>query len=290
MISFMKRIKLPNDCIENVVSLYEKIKEDTAIKDIVLKLENRQYDYVDSIIKEFSSDKGLDNKLVNLAIICATHYIFKQRFSEKNVPEDIFWASMSDIRYKLMECKNTYGIWGISFIPWYYGYYEAARYDLGRLQFEEKYLEQERYSHGETIVLKGNSIVNTHIPSSGSLLKEDVIDSLKRAYDFMEFKYDGKMFIACKSWLLYPSYKHLFGEKSNIRQFIDLFDVYDVVDDEDFAFGCEHVFCREATCEIHQLPQDTSLQRAFVNYMKQDNPKFGRGYGMMVMKDGKIIH
>ena len=131
--------------------------------------------------------------------------------------------------------------------------------------------------------------MNIHIPSSGPLYPSEVLASLEKAYDFMEYKYDNKMFFICKSWLLYPAYKNLFGENSNIRKFIDLFDIFDSVKDETFSFGCGPLFNTDKINDISVLPQDTSLRRSFVKYMQGENVDYGRGYGMIVMENKEIV-
>ena len=288
---FMKKINLPEECICYSTGLYGKIKNDEEIKSIIEGLKNHMLiGEVDRKIKEYSDTKMLNAFEVSLAVICATGYIFKTRYKEKGIDEEIFWASMQDIRYKVNECKKCYDVWGISCFKWYDGYYEAARFELGRLQYERWKFEQASYSSGSTTIKKGDFIVNTHIPSSGPLFPDKVIESLELAYDFMHYKIDGKMFIMCKSWLLYPAYKPLFKPGSNIRKFIDLFDIFDTVKDDSFTFGCANVFNTIDENNIDSLPQNTSLQRNFVEYMRSKEPDYGRGYGMIVLDNGKIIN
>ena len=288
---FMKKIKLPEDCIDYISALYAKIKDDVEFRQITEDLEKHMPTHeINNKLTEYSSLKKLNTFEVCLAFICSAGNIFKSRYDEKGISDDIFWDCMQDIRYKAYECKKTYGVWGISCFGWYDGYFNAYRYELGRLQFEHWSFEQESYTFGDTTIKKGDLIVNIHIPSSGPLIPEAVLDSLKRAYDFMEYKHNNKMFLICKSWLLYPAYKNLFGENSNIRKFIDLFDIFDSVKDESFAFGYGPVFNTDKTNDISALPQDTSLQRSFVAYMKDKNADYGRGYGMIVVEDGKIIN
>lgn len=287
---FMEKINLAEECINYVLSIYKRIKSDNEFKSILIGLENHMLiGEVESKIIQYSQIKNLNTFEVCLVILCASGYIFKSRYEEKGIDDRIFWASMQDIRYKVNECKKCYGVWGISCFRWYDGYYEAARFELGRLQYERWKFEQDIYSNGSTSIKKGDFIVNTHIPSSGPLIPGKVIESLELAYDFMKYKFDGKMFIMCKSWLLYPSYKPLFKPDSNIRKFIDLFDIFDTVKDDTFAFGCANVFNTTDEKNIDLLPQNTTLQRNFAEYMRSNNPDYGRGYGMIVMENGKII-
>ena len=290
LLYFMEKINLPDECIRYISSLYNKIKADNEIQQIIIDLENRvSACEINNKISEYSNSKILNSFEVCLSVICAIGHIFKARYDEKGINEKLFWDCMQDIRYKVLECKKSYGVWGISCFGWYEGYFNAYRFELGRLQFEPWRLEQECYSFGGTTVKKDDIIVNIHIPSSGPLYPSEVLASLEKAYDFMEYKYDNKMFFICKSWLLYPAYKNLFGENSNIRKFIDLFDIFDSVKDETFSFGCGPLFNTDKINDISVLPQDTSLRRSFVKYMQGENVDYGRGYGMIVMENKEIV-
>ena len=291
MLKFMEKIQLPSESIAFVFEFYEKIKNDAEFQEIIKGLENKVSTHeVHLKIIEYSEKKNYNKFEVCLTVLCNSWYIFKQRYDEKGINEELFYACMQDIRYKVFECRETYGIWGISCFEWYDGYLRANRFELGRLQFESWSLEQESYTFGDTTIKKGDTIVNIHIPSSGPLYPDAVCDSLKKACDFFEYKYDNKMFIICKSWLLYPAYRKLFKEGSNLACFYDLFHIFDSVKDETFSFGHGFVFRTPKTNDISSLPQNTSLQRSFAEYMKSENADFGRGYGMIVMENGKIIN
>ncbi len=288
---FMNKIKLPEACISYISERYETIANDPTFIEIIRSLENHTPTHlVHSKLIQYSESTGQNLFELCLVTVCASGHIFKSRYDEKGICEEIFWDCMQDIRYKVNECKKCYHVWGISCFGWYDGYYNATRFELGRLQFEPWSFEQEYYDFQGTSIKKGDTIVNIHIPSSGPLTPESVLTSLRQAYHFMPYQYNNKMFFICKSWLLYPAYKNLFGEKSNIRKFVDLFDIFDSVKDETFAFGCGSVFNTDKIDDIAVLPSETSLQRSFIKYMQGENVDFGRGYGMIVMENEKILN
>lgn len=46
----------------------------------------------------------------------------KERYQRNGMPEELFYHTMSDLRYKLTECMEVYGLVG-NFVPWwYYGF------------------------------------------------------------------------------------------------------------------------------------------------------------------------
>ena len=57
----------------------------------------------------------------------------KERYQRNGMPEELFYHTMSDLRYKLTECMEVYGLVG-NFVPWwYYGFFDCSRVALGRL-------------------------------------------------------------------------------------------------------------------------------------------------------------
>ena len=178
--------------------------------------------------------------------------------------------------------KRMHGVIGIFIIGWYRLLYEGRRFELGRLQFEIIGFPMEKYSKGNTVITKGMPIINVHIPSSGRLDIEDVKKSLKAATEFFTLKYDGKFFFFCESWLLYPKYKSLFKVSKNITDFASLFDIFDTIEQEKFEDGWR-IFNTEELSDINKLPNDTSLRRAFIEYMKNGG-SFGSGCGMICIQ------
>lgn len=196
---------------------------------------------------------------------------------------------MKDIKYKSKECKDRHGIWGIISIDWYGLYYRAERYDLGRLQYEKIPFEYNDCTIKGVTVHRDDTVVNIHIPSSGPLRLDDVEESLKRAYDFFDCKNNGKMIFVCKSWLLFPDYKDNFSPTSNIYKFREIFTIFSTVKQENLATVFPRIFYKDINSDISSLPNETSLQRAFLEYMNKENAKFGFGCGMIIMENGKRL-
>lgn len=224
-------------------------------------------------------------------------YIYKQN----GLPEELYRAAMMDLKYKLIECKSVYGVWGTNSIAWFAWYYTLNRFALGRLQYEKFTFKKGtgKYDNvmrlGETVypchipegyrgIKFGSALFNCHIPSSGSLKEEDVLESFKTAYKF--YKIDGIMTIVCNSWLLYPPHYTLYPEGSNLRKFCDLFDVIWQGADEGNP-DMWRIFNR-MTEDYESLPEDTSLRKAFKRFFSEGN-KMGCGYGVILFDGEKII-
>ena len=221
-------------------------------------------------------------------------YFLRERYREKQIDEQIFWDSMTDLRAKLIECRDVYGINGSFVAGWFFGFFEMTRYALGRLQFERSvYRRDTPYVCGEGIVEPGGQLVNMHIPSLGPLTTDKVIDAFKRAYNFPYFAdlkdpRTGLMPFCCGSWLLYPPHYDFLPPQSRILTFMDCFDILQW-EDKDHFDDAWRVFASFKDALPEDLPRDTSLRRAFADRLLSGG-KTGHGYGAFFFDGEKILH
>ncbi len=113
------------------------------------------------------------------------------------------------------------------------------------------------------------------------------MESLDRAYTMFEDRLkDGVLPVWCRSWLLYPEYERVFGENSNTVKFARKFETTAIREFEEFDEGWR-VFGADWGRELSELPCDTTLQRNFIEYIKNGKP-FGDGAGVLLY-DGKTV-
>ncbi len=210
-------------------------------------------------------------------ILCAGD--LREKYRQWGLSEALYWDVVEDLRYKLLECKKVYDLWGTASCAWYKGFYTGRRFKLGRLQYEKSRFPFDDY-HG--LIQKGDLVYNCHIPSQGPLRRELVLDSLQSAYQF--YRRDepaGPMCFVCNTWLLYPAHYPLFPENGNLRAFYDLFDV--IGEKQDPANrNFWRIFSRPYDAEkLDQAAQDTALQRSFLAYLKSGRC-MGDGFGVIV--------
>lgn len=247
--------------------------------------------------RDFNESRGEAREKSELMGACAnmvyilecTGYAY-ENFMEKGISEDIFYNTMCDITYKVRECKKLHGVYGIFVPEWFKGFLEARRFGLGRLQYD-------LFEHREGPITVGGFTFDTgaktlaiHIPSSGPLLQEDVIESLKMAYEFFPDRiYDGVLFCECFSWLFFPPFLEIFKECSpNTYNFSRNFYFYSEYESEKFD-NCWRVFNVEIDkCAIDDLPEDTRMQRGIKKYM-QTNNRFGGSRGALLFDGQKIL-
>jgi len=160
---------------------------------------------------------------------------------------------------------------------------------LGRLSYELSELPLDYHKNGY-IYPKGEKIFSLHIPSSkpfGPLNKDARLASYKKAYNFFSDKLNGKpMVIYCSSWLLYLPNKLFYPKKSNILDFMNDFDI--VYSENTEFYDKWRVFGKDYTKPLNELPCETSLQNAFVDWLKAGN-QVGCGSGILLFDGDNII-
>ena len=269
---FSQRIDLPADAASTLAKTYAAVKDTESFQNLSAMITKREsFEKIAETIKTDAETLKLDWHTYTMAVLCANVPVIRERYAEKGAGDDIFWDSMIDFRCKINECKKVYGVWGIDPITWYAGFFEAKIFKLGRLEYE----------------VRDEGVYSVHIPSCGALHHEDVLDSYKRAYVFFGGKDGAILPFLCSSYLLFPAYqKAVFPENGNIHRFAADFTIIRIDDKQNFR-DAWRVFDRPYTGDLTVLPQNTSLQRAFVAYMKE-NDNFGTGLGLFLF-DGETI-
>ncbi len=221
-----------------------------------------------------------------LFFICLAKHC-RELYDQAEIPLKIYHGSMLDLKYKLLECKKIYGVWGTFVAPWFYRFFELSRFALGRLQFEDD-PSCEAYEKDGIKLERGDWVITLHIPSSGKLKVEDCMESLRMAAEFYADRFpDGIAKFRCHSWLLAENHKDYLLPESAIRKFADLFDVAESVKDQNRG-DWWRIFGKPYDESTEQYPAETSLQRAYLKMLADGNlPEMGLGY--IFMKDGKIL-
>ncbi len=229
-----------------------------------------------------------------ICFLCAGKHL-RRIYEKKGLPLEIYRDTMKDLRYKLMECYKMHGVWGSFVASWFYGAFVLDRFEIGRLQYEfsTHYTSESTTYCGIELIKDKTPVINLHIPSSGPLTQASVDDSLSRAYKFMEKYYpdyiiDGKMVVECGSWLLFKEHEKFLPEGSNIRRFMDNFDIVHYWYDDGFG-DCWRIFNMDWNHDPSSLPRNSSLQRAYAEWLEKGN-RAGEGHGILIYDGEKIIN
>ena len=228
-------------------------------------------------VEQSGSDPGRNMMLV----FCCLPEI-RRRYKQKGIPDEIFWNSMMDLRYKLDECRQVKGKWGTFVAGWYKDFLELKLFGLGRLEFSQtQFPGKEPYLCGGLTIRPQDPVITIHIPSAGPLTEESCLDAYRRAYDFFpKQRTDGKLIFVCSSWLLDPDYAAFLPPDSNILRFQRDFEIIWLEKREVFK-DAWRVFGPEADLPPENLPRKTSVQRGFADFLAAGG-KTGSGYGVFV--------
>jgi hypothetical protein len=205
----------------------------------------------------------------------------RENYIDKYIDEKIFYDTISDFRYKLEECRLVHGKCG-TFVPsWYKGFFEMHIFALGRLQFEIKKFNREYEKNGVSLG-KDDNVINVHIPRTQTRLdRVSLDDAYQKAKDFFkDYFVDKHTVFVCHSWLFYPKNKEVLKPTSNIYSFVS---DYDIIESKEYSDYSEvwRLFDVHYNGNVEDLPQDTSLRRAYAEWIRNGTPT-GEGYGVYI--------
>ena len=284
-----QRLCFPPEAIDQLTITCQKI---TSIDDFdklfeearILLFEGNDKSFL-NVFDKIAERAEVDKYEAHMVLLLLYVPYLKEIYKQNGLSEELLYETMSDLRAKLYESRSLKGVWG-NFVAFWYGiFYRLSIFRLGRLEYEKKILDRDVLS-----LKAGTPILSCHIPSDGRLSKEDVINSLKKAYDFFpEFRTNGLLPILCSSWLLYPPMMDkVFPKGSNLYEFASLFTIESEREDAQnpdlwrvfnvtYTDGC-----------ITALPEDTSLRRSLKAYLLEGK-NMGSGIGLLYFDGEKIV-
>jgi hypothetical protein len=98
---------------------------------------------------------------------------------------------------------------------------------------------------------------------------------------------DGNVLFTCSSWLLDPWHLTVLKPTSNLAAFIGDFEIVETKQYADYGELWRLFDCRY-TGNPDDLPQDSSLRRAYADRVRRGEPT-GSGRGFFRMRDGEIV-
>ncbi len=294
---FLDKAQFPEDAKAAFLKAFGNIQSNYGIEFLNLAKEYKEWGFYSDKVAEkvdaLAQQSGI-NEFTLWGVLLVHSAKFAQRtFAEKGLSDQLFWDSFTDLRYKAIECKDVKGVWGIFVAEWYRKFFSADIIKLGRLEFENNcYYFDTPYSFKGIQLFKDCDIKvkSVHIPGAPEPFdKEARLDSYRKAYEFFKDEFKGEpMICICHSWLLYPEYKKILPQQSNIVSFMGDFDVFASHEQESFSDGWR-VFAGDCDKSVEDLPEKTSLQRAFKKHLIEGG-SVGCGYGVLIFDGEKIIN
>ena len=280
----MEELDFPCEAIEQLTEKFAELTASPVAKEKLHEAYDCLFGYKEgdymALAKEMSEITGIHDHTVEMLLLLGAADILRYVYNAKGLPDKVWRDSMCDLRYKLFEYKKLSGLWGTNVGWWYKDFYTLKRFALGRLQFNKGRL---KVNCGD-LYKEGDTVLYCHIPSSGPLDIEEAKESFRMAREWFknDFK-DGIVPLACSSWLLYPDMTEKLPDKSNIKKFAALFDIY-----SSFADPANNnfwrVFYRDYSPEImDEIKPASTLERVIVDMIKCGG---SLGYGVGLIKDG----
>ncbi|MCI5810540.1 MAG: acyltransferase domain-containing protein [Clostridiales bacterium] len=241
-------------------------------------------------LSEIAGETGVPNRAFFQLFYMNCAYDLHEMYRERGISEEIFLRSMDDMRCKLLECREVFGIWGNDTWDWPDGFFKLDRFALGRLQFEPRRFDRPDYHWNGITIRTEDPVLNMHIPSAGPFPRELRYDSYRRAYAFYpNIRCEGKYLpIKCSSWLLFPSHDEFLSKTSNIVDFLHDFDVFDAGTD-DKPTASWRIFGRYHKEPFDKLPRNTALRRAYADWLASGHDS-GWGRGLILFDGEKIVN
>ncbi|MBR5899941.1 MAG: hypothetical protein IKZ38_00945 [Clostridia bacterium] len=278
----LKEYDYPLDAKEQIISDAKKLfcKEFYSLISPYENDYNADISTISYQISQLAKQKGVDEYPAQLIFYLALTKPLKKHYEKQNLPLSSYTGVINDLKYKAKECFLIYKIWGTFVSGWHEGFFKLKRFNFGRLQFEMLPFNK-LFKHFESEFLPADTpVINVHIPRNGQSLNSELVgEAYKTASDFYRDKLNANPVIfVCESWLLYPKNLQVLSQNSNIRKFISNYQIILSQDYPDYSevwrlFDCKY------TGNAKDLPADSSLRRAYINWISNGEP-IGFGLGV----------
>ena len=286
------------EVVQGIMNLEAMLDENEALAhvmdDIVYRyVVTEQLPMADALaeIKQVAAQFDQNEYALDLLLIINSLPRLHEKYRENNIPDEIFYESMDDIRCKVNECVENKGVVGTFVADWYDRFFKLTCFGYGRFQYEVMTYEGEDFTMSSGKVFKaGDKYINMHIPSRGIPLTDEVrLASYKAAYPhFAHLFEDGIVIFGCSSWLLYPRHREFLPAGMNLLKFMGDFEMVTGKETPDDFHDRWRVFGRYTNLPDDQLPKDTSLRRAYAEWLQAGNPT-GRGFGIFAFDGEKMV-
>lgn len=209
-----------------------------------------------------------------------------EKYREKNIPDEIFYDTMSDITVWVNTLKREENVDGLKNIGWLYNHFKFELFKIGRLQyqfFKTNYLASgvPLLKFSQMTIKNHRPVLNIHIPEGEPLSFDKCKDSINSAKEFFgkyfsEYKFDGFL---CDSWLLDPNNALFMDKNKNIVKFADLFDTVIRTKRNNFEI-VKRLWGKEikSAKDITDFPEINDLQKRTKAYILSGG-KTGNGCG-----------
>ncbi len=237
-------------------------------------------------MKRIAEKTGVHEYTCNMLHFLSLCPKLRERYAERALSDELFVNTMRDLAFKLNESYIVDGVWG-TFVPkWYARFFkDFDRFFFTRLQFEPIELKYDCVVDG-TELKAGQMALNVHIPRTGTKLDHaEVIESYRQAVEFYKDRFaEGEpILIVCQSWLLFPKHDEVLNENSNMLAFAHDYTPIKTYYFDDYS-PLWRTFDKRYTGNPDEMPADTTLRRAYIDWLKKGEP-IGSTYGVIIYEN-----
>lgn len=281
--NFFERYDYPADSVKILMGAYdvlEKNEEFCEFLDRFYKEEGLGIDVITPAMKKIAADTGLHMYTVPFLYYICLGKELPKLYEAKGIDISVMWDSLWDFKYKLLECLDVHGVPGFFACGWFYDFLRADLFKLGRMEYHIREYGGEPRIIGGKEVKKGDKYINIHIPSAKeSFSAETRYASYEKAYNFFKnLTGEDIDLFGCGSWLLFGKNREILDPKSNIISFMDDFKLTKSELYEDPRDDMWRIFGKYANAPANELPRDTSLRRAYADYLATCGAGHGSGF------------
>jgi len=254
------------------------------IRSRYVKAPDEKFTYLTEASDRIAAKCAISPYTVYLLVLILLSESSKKVYAARKVSSEMWRSNMLDLKYTCDNCVLMKGVYGTHCPRWYERFFNATRFTFGKLQFEICSLGKE-YRKDGLFLRPDDKAIFIHIPRTGARLLPEVVDeSCKEASAFFKQRYGfTNVVFACHSWILYPENKKILSEKSNLYSFISRFEIIDVAEDTEHK-ELWRLFDKDYNGNPDDLPQDSSLRRAYVQRLKENKP-LGIALGVWVYRE-----
>lgn len=214
----------------------------------------------------FPTDDPLTHHF-HLYVFLAAVADVERTHGEREIPEDVTWATLRDVGLQIANYEVRHGRPGFDGAFWVWPHFRSEALTVGRLQYDRRRVPLD--ADGSLAVHRGSPALGVHIPALGPLSSEACAASLERARKFHAVHFPEEAFDIgiCESWLMDGQLASYLPEASNIVRFQRRFRLDDTwsrpADDDVIRFTFGRIPDR-----LDDLPQTTTLERALVSHIR----------------------
>lgn len=285
---FMNEQQFPSEAITSLTFAIERVFASNG-KEILEKIiQDYAVDYrikpeeISQKSKQISELSGVCEKQCNLIIYMSLVEGLKKHYINKGYPLENFNDTIKELRCKLLECYDCFGVWGMRACVVTNTHFVMTRFGIGVFQFEIIKLEKDFIVNGVALN-KGDLAVNIHIPRLGKPITYQARhSSYERAKKFFRERFTGKDKIPfyCRSWILFEKHRKILKPTSNMVSFMDDFQVLVPYEYPDYN-ETWRIFNKPFTT-LAEMPQNTSVQKAYAQIIERGE-KTGGAEGVFLL-------